>query len=285
LPADDPLVTDSQETGVPRLPEASALTVAPDPRHVAATIALPAEERVVQQEVLHHRHHTLVPRTLCFAGQLAWFAIPMVVIALFDAGRADFDDKGVLTLDAEGVEMVRNLGLVASAAYLVGWLWWATIAAMNAKHISRHTVWAGTPVAAFVVQVAAVVAGAQISMEDDMAHTAVQLSVAAVVVIAHFTVIGTYRRAAGSIRAPQGPWTRLIVLPWAALAFNLVLAFFLNFVSEPLAVTLLGAQIALLAWYVMSFYQAMSSFDQATVGRAILGQDDQAFAKFLKHRS
>ena len=266
---------------MPTLPTLPQPDVAAPP--VTEYVASSITDMPDQTEQVATRHRTLIPRTLCFAGALGWFALPAFVVVLFDAGRAEVGDNGVLTLDDESLVMVSQLALLATTVYLLGWLWWATVAAFNARNISRHTLWPGTPLVAFLVQVGAVAAGEYLVLEGDLATTAVDFGVVAVIVTAHFLVVA-FRRTAGAIRAPQAPWTRMIALPWAAFAFNVVLAFFMGFVSRSLAVAAIGSQVAILGWYVISFYQAMTGFDRACVGRAILGQDDQAFAKFLKQQ-
>ena len=273
-----------EPTDGPRLPPRSSL-VAESISEEVPTVARPVTGPVpVIEDVRARRHHTLLPRTACFAGQMMWIAIPALVLLLAQKGRVEWDDTGVPQFDRDDRALIATLVLASAGAYLFGWLWWATAAALNARQTSRHTLWPGLPIFALCVQIAAVVAARAVHLEDDIYDSAVSAVAWAAVVAAHFGVLGAFRRAATSIRAPQAPWTRVIVIPWAAVAFNAVGAFFVGFISQTMTMIVIGVQFAVLLWYILSFYQAMVSFDRGCIGRVSMGQDDNTFERFLHHR-
>ncbi|MCB0983808.1 MAG: hypothetical protein KDB06_04065 [Ilumatobacter sp.] len=235
----------------------------------------------------HHydRHHTMIPRTLCFAGQVAWLTMPAVAFMLTRDDRIVWDtDNGVPVLDHEARRVMALIGVASVAAYLLGWVWWTTVAALNARQMSRRTMWPGASIASVAVQAAVLALLPSFRAEDELVDAAVLGVAGLIVVAAHFYVLGALRRTAESINGPTAPWTRLIVIPWAVAAFNAVGAFFVGFISTEFTLGVLGLQVLLLVWYVASTYQAMTSFDRASVGRALLSQDDHTFAMFMRMR-
>mgnify|MGYP006998739792 CR=1 FL=1 len=229
------------------------------------------------------RHHTTIPRLLCVVGHASWLVLPIAVIVLARQGYIYFRFDDTLFIDERAQRVVVLLVLIGVFGYLIGWLWWTVAALLNARHKSRYTPWPGIAWAALVVQVGAVFA-LGIELDDEFARFALVCGVGLTIVGAHFWVLGSLRRAAGAVKAPQDPWSRMIILPIAGFAMGIVASFFLRWVGRPASIGLMVVGYLNSLWYVSSVYSALTSFDRACVGRMSIGQDDHALMHFRFNR-
>lgn len=236
-------------------------------------------------DVHRRRHHTLLPRTLCIAALLTGLGSPIAVLMLNRAGHLDLNANGIWIYD-ETAERVLTVGVAGAAtALVVGWLWWATAAAANARHSSRWGMSPWTPLASVAVSAVAVAFLPQlVEGQEEGVQSAIGILVALVVMVAHLGVVAGFRRAADAIGAPQGGWTLLIVLPWAAAALGAVAGFYAAAANKPMMMAVPVIALAIYGWYALTMYQAMLSFDRACIGTRILVHDDDSFTRFLQHR-
>lgn len=234
---------------------------------------------------LRHRHHTLLPRTLCIAALLTGLGSPIAVLMLNRAGHLELNAAGIWIYDdtAERVLLVGAVG--AGVSLVVGWLWWATAAAANAKHSSRWGMSPWMPLVSIVTSALAVAFLPQlVEGQDEGVQSAIGILTALFVMIAHLGVVAGFRRTADAIGAPQRGWTLLIVLPWAAAALGAVAGFYAAAANKPMLMAVPVIALAMYGWYALTMYQAMKSFDRACIGTRILGHDDESFSRFLQHR-
>ena len=105
---------------------------------------------------------------------------------------------------------------------------------------------------------------------------------AVVAIIAHFGTLTAYRRTAGVIGAATLPWLIVIVLPWAALGLNLLAQFFVNAVGDSFLTVSAVMNLGFIGVQVLAIYQAMTSFDQACVGRQMAHDDRGELPDFLR---
>lgn len=210
---------------------------------------------------------------------------PIAVLMLNRAAHLDLNAKGIWIYDetAERVLLVGAAG--AAVGFVVGWLWWATAAAANAKHSSRWGMSPWMPIASVAVSAVAVAFLPQlVEGQDEGVQSAIGILTALVVMVAHLGVVSGFRRTADAIGAPQRGWTLLIVLPWVAVALGAVAGFYAAAANKPMLMAVPVIALAIYGWYALTMYQAMRSFDRACIGTRILGHDDESFTRFLQHR-
>lgn len=231
--------------------------------------------------------HTLLPRTMVMAGLLAALGSPLLAFVLERQGHLELDGRD-WTLDDRG----RSIATAAVGAIFVcsvlGWAWWTTAAALNARRQARYTVspwFAPIAIALIVLCARGALSVFQSDTLGDDAHTKKVLMMTgliAVAVIAHFTVLEGYRRAAGVIGASQRPWLVVILLPWAALALNGLAQFFANAVADSYLKVSGLANLMVLGVNALALYQAMSSFDRACSGRHMVHSDHEELPEFMR---
>ncbi len=226
-------------------------------------------------------HSTVIARAICITGFFLWFSFPAVVLLLNHYGHADLV-SGKFEPDLQARRMIAVVVVGGALCMLLGWLWWGIATALNAAQRAR---WAVSPwyVPLTYFAVAAMAVGAGISQrwlgDNDIYAKACALALA---VLLYFNTLATYRSAAQAVGAPTKYFTRLIIVPWLAVALAGVFAFFARFVEGQV---LLGAFVfgqLVQGLYGLTMYQAMASMDRAIVGTRMMRQDDQDFAKFLK---
>jgi hypothetical protein len=248
---------------------------------LAQISAMSAAHRREEEQVNDRHFGTVVPRAICVTGFFLAFAFPAVFLWLNQNGHADLMD-GRFEPDEMARRITFTLLIGAAACQLIGWLWWGVAAALNANRTARWAVspWY-VPGTYFAVGAAAVAAGyAERWLGENVIYArAVALAFG---VMMYFSTLSTYRRTAQSLGSSTKYFTRLIAWPWVVAAFAGVFAFFSEFLP---AQAVLGAYVALQlvqGLYGLTMYQAMASFDRASVGTRQMHQDDQEFAKFLK---
>ncbi|MEI7548793.1 MAG: hypothetical protein WCK21_12180, partial [Actinomycetota bacterium] len=238
-------------------------------------------EALVEQ----HFHHTTTPRAMVVASFLLGLSMPAWVMLLERKGHVAIAGRDS-TADPEGRRMIAALLIGMVGAYALGWLWWSAAAAANASNRTRHSM---SPLLAPIGYFVIVGVGALAPIIDDAVRPEFRPLVVAVgvliAVIAHFGVLRAYRHSAEAIGAPTGPWTRVIAIPWMALAFSFLLAFFGQVLSKASFAVVLGtAWVLLYLAYSVSFYQAMAGFDRACAGRQLSHADVDGLPEFLKKR-
>lgn len=248
---------------------------------LAQISAMSAAHRHEAEHVNDRRYGTVVPRAICVTGFFLGFAFPAVFLWLNQKGHADLVN-GRFEPDELARRITITLLVGAAACQLLGWLWWGVAAALNANRTARWAVspWY-VPTTYVSVAVAAVAAGyAERWLGEHVIYArAVALAFA---VMMYFSTLATYRRTAQSLGSTTKYFTRLIAWPWVVAAFAGVFAFFSEFLP---AQAVLGAYVALQlvqGMYGLTMYQAMASFDRASVGTRQMSQDNQEFEKFLK---
>lgn len=234
-------------------------------------------------------HHTLLPRTIVIAGLLAALGSPLVAFVLERQGhlRLDgtnwyFDDRGRAVATAVVVAVVTSS--------VLGWLWWTTAAALNARKQARYTVspWFAPLLILLMCGCGVLLVGAlQKDTYGDEERTRKLMVIAAVIVIAvisHFLILEAYRRTAAVIGGSQRAWLLVILLPWVTLAANLLAQFFAHTVDDSyLKASALGNMFVVGA-QVLALYQAMSSFDRACSGRHMPHNNRGELPDFLRSR-
>ena len=233
-------------------------------------------------------HHTMLPRTMVVTGLLAALGSPLFFGLLYRQGHFDmvgndwfFDERG------------RSLAVAAVAAVAactgLGWMWWTIAASLNARQRARYAVapWFAPSAALIIVACLSLLPSAIESFRDntdDKRLVALCAALIALPLVAFFSTLGAYRRAASSIGASQRPWNVMIVLPWAMAAANLLSRFF-TLAAGDSYLTLIGVvNMGALGVIVFSLYQAMASFDRACAGRQLAAADRGDVPDFLRGR-
>lgn len=233
-------------------------------------------------------HHTLLPRTMVIAASLAALGSPLLAFVLERQGHLELDGANWY-FDDEG-RSVATAGVTAIAVCTVfGWLWWTTAAALNARKQARYTVspWFAPLLIALMSGCGYLLVGTLRSDaygdEEQTRRIIVISALIATIVISHFMILESYRRAAGVIGASQRPWLLVILLPWFTLAANMLAQFFGQTVDDSyLKVSALG-NLFVVGAQVLALYQAMSSFDRACSGRHMAHDDNDDLADFLRN--
>lgn len=234
-------------------------------------------------------HHTLLPRTMVIAGLLAALGSPLVAFFLERQGHLRLDGTNWY-FDDRGRSVATAILVAVVSCVVLGWLWWTTAAALNARKQARYTV---SPL--FAPLLIVLMSGCALLLvgtlqtdafgDDERTRKAMTTAaLIAVVVICHFVILEAYRRAAGVIGATQRPWLLVILLPWATLAANLLAQFFAHAVSDSyLKASALG-NMFVCGVQVLALYQAMSKFDRACSGRHMAHDDRGELPEFLRTR-
>ncbi|MEI8239722.1 MAG: hypothetical protein WCI22_09895 [Actinomycetota bacterium] len=257
--------------------------VSRDPDAPPSTLDAPMNARREELQV-HHLHGTMVPRTLTVTGFFLLFAFPSVALLLNDGGHLTYRHH-VVHLDARAHRIVTVMLVGAAGCLLVGWLWWAVAASLNARKRSR---WAVSPLfvpATYVLYaMLAIIAG--LSKEVLGAnHMYGWLGALGGAVIIYFSTLGAYSKTAQGVGSPSAYFTRLIVIPWATFAGSLVALFFARYLSEETRLIVFLLFVLVQGVYGLTMYQAMINFDRACSGRRLGHDDPDAVANFLKYVS
>ena len=230
-------------------------------------------------------HHTLLPRAMVMASLVVGLSLPAWVIVLEQNGHVSV--TGIhTTIDDEGTRWMTALVVAAMVGYALGWLWWSVAAALNATNRSRWSVAAWAAPVGYAISLAVVGAVPVISDHvDPELGTLVVLLGVFVLAIAHFAVLRAYRQTAAAIGGAVTPWTLVIMLPWAALAFSVIVAFLSKAIGDAVFERVMqGGWVAFYAGYAISLYSAMASFDRACSG-TVLGRAGRGeLPEFLKQR-
>jgi len=266
--------------------EAAALAEHPrSRRHVNAAAQPDAVARRAAEAQAGGHHHTMVPRTMVLTAMLAGFASPVLLIVLKQQQHLEINGTN-WTIDDQGRNLVVGSAVGAASCCVLGWLWWTVAAALNARRTARYTVSPlFAPVSLMVATACAALLPSALKNRGKAEIIGLAAATGLAVLIAHFGVLGAYRKAAGSLGAPQGPWTMLIVLPWVAAVADLVLRFFFGLVGTKLVGVVVPTALVLFGLYMVSLYRAMSSFDTACSGRQMSHTDRGALPDFLKRGS
>lgn len=234
-------------------------------------------------------HHTLLPRTMVIAGLLAGLGSPLVGFVLERQGHLELDGANWY-LDDRGRSVATAVVVSVVACSVLGWLWWTTAAALNARKQARYTV---SPIFAPILIL--LMSGCAVLLVDTLQtttyggdeHTRKLLIVSAliaIVVVSHFLILEAYRRAAGVIGGSQRPWLFVIVLPWATLAANLLAQFFARTVGDSYLHVMGLGNMFVCGAQVLALYQAMSSFDRACSGRHMAHNERGELPDFMRSR-
>ncbi len=233
--------------------------------------------------------HTLLPRTIVIAALLAILGSPLVAFVLERQGHLKLDGTNWY-FDDRGRAVATAVVVAVSACLVLGWLWWTTAAALNARKQARYTVspWFAPLLILLMCGCGALLFGTlQSDPAGDQERTRKVMVIAALVaiaVISHFVILEAYRRAAAVIGGSQRSWLLVILLPWVTLAANLLAQFFAQAVGDSyLKVSALGNMFVVGA-QVLALYQAMSSFDRACAGRHMAHNGRGELPDFLRSR-
>jgi len=234
-------------------------------------------------------HHTLLPRTMVIAALLAALGSPLVAFVLERQGHLVLDGTN-WKFDDHGRAVATAVVVAGVAGSVLGWLWWTTAAALNARKQARYTVSPFfAPLLILVMSGCAVFAVGTLRSETYGAEepTRKALVVAGLVMIAvisHFLILEAYRRAAGVIGASQRPWLLVILLPWATLAANLLAQFFARTVGDSYLTVSALVNMFVCGVQVLAIYRAMLSFDRACSGRHMAHNERGELPDFLRSR-
>lgn len=250
-----------------------------DPDAPPSTLDAPMNSRREELEV--RLLPTMVPRTLTVAGFFLLFTFPAVALMLNDGGHLTYKNR-VVHMDPKAHRIIGVILAGAAACLLVGWLWWAVAAALNARRRSR---WAVSPFFVPITYVLYAMLGviAALSKQvlgDNWFYG--QAGALAAAVVIYFSTLGAYSKTAQGIGSPSTYFTRLIVIPWATFAGSLVALFFAKYLSEEARLIVFLLFVLVQGVYGLTMYQAMSHFDRSCAGRRLGHDDPDALANFLK---
>jgi hypothetical protein len=234
-------------------------------------------------------HHTLLPRTMVIAALLSALSAPLVgfVLESQDHLRVDGTDWFI---DARGRQVATALIVAVVSCSVLGWMWWTTSAAMNARKQARYTVspWFSPLLIVLMVGCTALLIATLQSdsygEQDQSRKTLVIVALATIIVISHFLILEAYRRAAHVIGASSRPWLIVVVVPWVMLGANLLAQFFARTVGASYLKVSVLANMFVFGGLVLALYQAMSSFDRACSGRHMSHSDRGELPDFLRGR-
>lgn len=234
----------------------------------------------------HFSHHTMVPRMMVTAGLLAALGSPLFFLVLYRQGHFDIIGNDWF-FDERGRKLAKAAVTAIAACTTLGWLWWTTSAALNARHRARYAV---SPFFASIAALVIIGSGALLpqvidalserSGEAGLIALFVVLMVAPVV--AFFGTLTAYRRSAGAIGASQRPWNVIIIVPWVMVALNLFAQFFTKAVGDNFLTVIGVVNLTFLGAMVLALYQAMSSFDRACTGRQMSHSDRADVPDFMR---
>lgn len=232
-------------------------------------------------------HHTLLPRTIVIAALLAALGSPLIAFVLERQGHLELDGRDWY-FDERGRSVATAVVVAVVACSVLGWLWWTTAAALNARKQARYTV---SPVFAPIlillmsgcgVLLAGTLQSDAYSDDEQTRRAIIVAALIAIAVICHFLILEAYRRAAGVIGAAQRPWLLVILLPWATLAANLLAQFFARTVGDSYLKYMALGNMFVCGVQVLALYQAMSSFDRACSGRHMAHNERGELPDFLR---
>jgi hypothetical protein len=250
-----------------------------DPASPPSTLDAPMNSR--REEFQVRLHDTMVARTLTVAGFFILFAFPAVALVLNDGGHLTYKHRA-LHLDEQAHRIVAVMLSGAAGCLLVGWLWWAVAASLNAGKRSR---WAVSPffvpVTYILYGMLALIAGLS---KQVLGHNHLYgwLGALGCAVVIYFSTLGAYSKTAQGVGSPSTYFTRLIVIPWATLAGSLVALFFARYLSEEARLIVFLLFVLVQGFYGLTMYQAMIHFDRACAGTRLGHDDPDAVANFLK---
>ena len=229
-------------------------------------------------------HHTLIPRL-------------MVLVALFGSVVSVFANR-LLVWRGEAAELLgateytplgRLLWIVlvggSTGLYLAGWVWWTAAAGANARHKTPKAGSAAfAPVAhgVFFALIAAIAFVVGRDGENDVSDGMLLLVLLGAWMVAYLGVLLLFARKAEAIKAPRGPWSRMLWLPFATW-FTAGLFVRLGDTQDLPTLTIAGAVIgfALTLWYLASVANAMKSFDEACRTQSF-GRSDGDVPEFMR---
>ena len=211
----------------------------------------------------------------------------MVAFILERQGHLELDGRNWY-FDERGRSVATAVVAAVVACSVLGWLWWTTAAALNARKQARYTV-----SALFAPTLILVMSGCGVllvgtlqsdaySADDSTRKAMVVSALVAIAVICHFLILEGYRRAAGVIGGAQRPWLLVILLPWVTLGANLLAQFFAETVGDSYLKYMALGNMFVCGVQVLALYQAMSSFDRACSGRHMAHNDRGELPDFLR---
>ncbi|MCU1360237.1 MAG: hypothetical protein JWN99_1526 [Ilumatobacteraceae bacterium] len=171
--------------------------------------------------------------------------------------------------DSHGYAVVSGL---ASLAFVLGWLWWSTAAAFNARRLLPRTTSPYLPVFIYVLLPIGLSAGRiqLIGHETGNGRTDDYITVTAVVlaVIGHMIVVGSFRSTADRIGASVDEFSKVLWIPLAWIAYALMVATMVGLYggqwrSTPVLTALLTIALLFPLLMIVSTWRAMTSFDHA----------------------
>lgn len=233
-------------------------------------------------------HHTVLPRTMVVTGLLAALGSPLFFGLLYRNGHFDIIDNEWF-FDERGRSLAVAAVTAVAACTGLGWIWWTIAASLNARQRARYAVspWFAPFAALLIVGCLALLPSAIETFREDTEDTRLVALCAALIalpMVAFFSTLGAYRRAANSVGASQQPWNVIIVLPWAMAALNLLSRFFTLAAGDAYLAMIGVVNLAALGVMVLSLYQAMASFDRACAGRQLAAADRGEVPDFLRRR-
>lgn len=234
----------------------------------------------------HSSHHTMVPRMMVTAGLLAAIGSPLFFLVLYRQDHFDIVGNDWF-FDERGRKLAEAAVTAIGACTTLGWLWWTTAAALNARHRARYAV---SPFFASIAALVIVGSGVLLPQVVDSLNERsgdrglIALFVVLLVasVVAFFGTLTAYRRSAGAIDASQRPWNVIIVVPWVMVALNLFAQFFTKAVGDNFLTVIGVVNLTFLGVMVLALYRAMSSFDRACTGRHMAHSDRGEVPDFLR---
>jgi hypothetical protein len=240
----------------------------------------PAPAPSPEENVRHF--HTWLPRQMVAVGLFGMQLMPVALYFLDDDDHIGFA-RGRLVVDEVGRESLRVVWVVGLASAWVGWLLWTIAAALNARGRSR---WSISPLSlpmayVFVAGLAIGAAAFTENFTNQYSGPAI-IIVASVGLICHLGVLAAFRRAAVAIGAPDSPWTRVMVLPFAIGCITALATFFTRAIaSQASYVAFSASTFALSLFMVASWVTAMASFDRSCVGRQ-MSHENMEIPAFLR---
>lgn len=232
-------------------------------------------------------HHTLLPRTMVIAALLAALGAPLVAFVLERQGHLAVQGTN-WSFDQHGRSVATGVVASAVAGSVLGWLWWTTAAAMNARKQARYTIspFFAPALICLMSGCAFLLVGTlrseAIGSDEHTRKMVLVSALVAIIVISHFVILEAYRRAAVVIGAAQRSWQLVIVLPWVTLAANLLAQFFARTVGDSYLNVMALGNMFVCGVQVLALYQAMASFDRACSGRHMAHNERGELPDFMR---
>ena len=231
-------------------------------------------------------HHTLLPRMMVTTAMLATLGSPIVLALLHRQGHFDLDGTDYV-VDQRGRTVITAAVVAIVVCYNLGWWWWTMAASMNARKRARYTLspWFSTVV--MVINVASIwLLPRAIDQQRDATETYSAtfywcVGLVAVPLLAHFAMLGAFRRAARAISATQRPWTFATMVPFVMLGVNGLARFFTQLVGDSFFALTGIVNLVFVGAYVLALYQGMASFDRACIGRQMAHSERADLSEFI----